>query len=206
MRRGSSGIAVAAAVTFFCLLGVAGAADLLVSSRNSNQVLAFNGTTGAPAVNPIFVAAGSGGLSSPAGLAFSPAAQLHVAAAAGDAVLQYDGVTGASIGSFATSGLDEPAGTTFGRDGHLYVASRGDHRVVRYDGTTGAVVGDFVTAGSDIFVDPANGDFPLAANSPAIGAGQATLFHAGLERVPTFDFEGDPRPEDLPSIGFDERP
>jgi hypothetical protein len=51
-----------------------------------------------------------------------------------------------------------------------------------------------------------NGDFRLPAHSPAIGASQPTLFHAGLERVPAFDFEGDPRLEDLPSIGFDERP
>ena len=26
------------------------------------------------------------------------------------------------------------------------------------------------------------------------------------ERVPAADFEDDPRPEDLPAIGFDERP
>src|SRR5262245_10517431 len=96
MRRFWSGIALAVAVTLGGLLDVAGAADLLVSSRNSNQVLRFNGTTGA--VLGAFVPVGSGGLGSPAGLAFGPATQLHVAAAAGNAVLQYDGVTGASIG------------------------------------------------------------------------------------------------------------
>jgi hypothetical protein len=56
----------------------------------------------------------------------------------------------------------------------------------------------------EIFADPLNGDFRLAADSPAIGAGQSTLFHAGLERVPPVDFETDPRPGDSPSIGFDE--
>jgi hypothetical protein len=134
MRRSSPGIALAVAVTLLGLLDVAGAADLLVSSRNTNQVLRFNGTTGVPPSNPVFVTAGSGGLSGPGGLAFGPGTQLHVAAAAGDPVLQYDGVTGASIGSFATSGVSGPAGMAFGRDGHLYVASRLDHRIVRYDG------------------------------------------------------------------------
>ena len=77
-----------------------------------------------------------------------PEALESLFAAAGHAVLQYDGVTGASLGSFATAGIAAPAGMAFGRDGHLYAASRLDHRVVRYDGTTGALLGDFVTAGS----------------------------------------------------------
>jgi hypothetical protein len=154
MRRFSPGIALAVAVTFFGLLDVAGAADLLVSSRNTSQVLRFNGTTGVPLPNPVFVAAGSGGLSGPAGLAFGPGTQLHVAAAAGNAVLQYDGVSGDSIGSFATAGVANPAGMAFGRDGHLYVASRLDHRIVRYDGTTGALLGDVVTAESGSLSEP----------------------------------------------------
>jgi hypothetical protein len=51
-----------------------------------------------------------------------------------------------------------------------------------------------------------DGNFRLVAGSPAIGAGVDSLFHGGAERVPAADFEGDPRPEGLPSIGFDESP
>jgi hypothetical protein len=32
------------------------------------------------------------------------------------------------------------------------------------------------------------------------------LFHSGAERVPPTDFDAEPRPEDLPAIGYDERP
>jgi hypothetical protein len=58
----------------------------------------------------------------------------------------------------------------------------------------------------EIFANPVNGDFRLFGGSPAIGAGVDSLFHSGTEGVPAADFEGDPRPEGLPAIGFDERP
>jgi sugar lactone lactonase YvrE len=152
MNRSKLFAVLAAAMTMLGGLSPARATDLLVSSSNTNQVLRYNGTTGV-FINA-FVPAGSGGLTTPAGLAFSPDAHFHVAAGAADAILRYDGMTGASIGTFATSGVDNPAGTAFGRDGHLYVASRGDHRVVRYDGATGAVLGDFVAAGSGGLTNP----------------------------------------------------
>ena len=47
--------------------------------------------------------------------------------------------------------------------------------------------------------------FRPIAGSPAIGAGAASLFHSGFERVPTNDFEGDLRP-DPPAIGYVEGP
>lgn len=151
MNRSKLFAVLAAAMTILGVLRPAHATDLLVSS-NSNQVLRYNGTTGVPI--SAFVPAGSGGLTTPAGLAFSPDAHFHVASSAADAVLRYDGMTGASIGAFATTGVDSPAGMAFGRDGHLYVASRGDHRVVRYDGATGAFLGDFVAAGSGGLTNP----------------------------------------------------
>jgi len=152
MNRSKLFAVLAAAMTVSGVLTPAQAADLLVSSSNTNQVLRYNGTTGV--FIGAFVPPGSGGLTTPAGLAFSPDAHFHVASSAADAVLRYDGMTGASVGAFATSGVDDPAGMAFGRDGHLYVASRGDHRVVRYDGATGASLGDFVTAGSGGLTNP----------------------------------------------------
>jgi hypothetical protein len=131
MRRFSSGTAPAVAATLRVLLDVGGAADMLVSHRNLNQVLRNNGTTGARA--GVLATGASGGLSSPAGLAFSAATERDAGAAAVTALLQYDGVTGDSIGSFAAAKVSNPAGMMFGRDGHLHVASRLDHRIARFD-------------------------------------------------------------------------
>ena len=72
-----------------------------------------------------------------------------------DAVLRYDGATGAFLGVFADGGgLDNPVGLTYGPDGDLYVASAVTNSVLRYDGVTG----DFVAAlpGVD---DPRNVSF-----------------------------------------------
>lgn len=132
--------------------GSASAADLLVSSAQSNQVLRFNGATGAPL--GAFVAPGANGLAGPAGLAFNSVGDLHVAAGGPDAVLRYDGLSGAAIDAFATTDMDQPAGIAIGRDGHLYVASRADHRVLRYAGGTGDFIDAFVAAGSGGLVQP----------------------------------------------------
>lgn len=60
---------------------------------------------------------------------------------------------------------------------------------------------------ADLLVSSRNSDqVRLAAGSPAIGAGQSSLFHGGAERVPPTDFDAEPRPEDLRAIGYDERP
>src|SRR4029453_17845720 len=97
---------LAAAMTMLGVLIPAHAADRLVSS--SDRVLRYNGTTGV--FNGAFVPPGSGGLTTPAGLAFSPDAHFHVASSAADAVLRYDGMTGASVGALPPSRVDNPAG------------------------------------------------------------------------------------------------
>lgn len=120
-------------VVFLASLGAldqAHAGDLLVSSQNTDQILRYNGTTGA--FVGAFVGAGSGGLSAPAGLAFGADAELYAASADTDSLLRYDGATGASIDAFASTALAAPSGLAFGPDGHLYVSSGADHRVVRY--------------------------------------------------------------------------
>ena len=202
--------AVLAVVAMLSVLSPAHAADLLVSSALNNQVLRYRGNTGV--FHSAFVPTGANGLSAPAGLAFSRDGDFHVAGGDDNAVLRYDGVTGASIDVFATAEMHGPAGIAVGRDGHLYVSSRLDDRVLRYHGTTGAFMDAFVEDCGvahpleHIFVAPVDGDFRLIAGSPAIGAGAGSLFQGGTERVPTADFEGDPRAEGLPAIGFDERP
>ncbi|NJL55218.1 DUF11 domain-containing protein [bacterium] len=67
-----------------------------------------------------------------------------------DKVLQFDAVTGAPLGDFATAGsggLDGPAEFTLGADGYLYVSSANNDRILRYDGVTGAFVDEFASGG-----------------------------------------------------------
>ncbi len=123
--------------------------NLYVSGWNSNNVLRYNATTGA--FIDTFVSAGSGGLSSAAGLAFGPDGNLYVASRLTSEVLRFDGATGAFIDAFVTAGaggLSEPEGLTFGPNGNLYVSDYLNSAVYKYDGNTGAFISVFVTSGS----------------------------------------------------------
>jgi len=90
------------------------AGSLFVSSSFANEVKEFDATTGA--FVQTLVAAGSGGLSGPTGLAFGPAGDLFVTSPGDDSVKRYDGLTGAYLGDFVASGsggLDGPFDLTF---------------------------------------------------------------------------------------------
>ncbi|MCA9278029.1 MAG: hypothetical protein H6815_04485 [Phycisphaeraceae bacterium] len=63
-----------------------------------------------------------------------------------DAVLRYDGTTGAFIDAFVPSGsggLDRPVNLVFGPDGNLYVVNFGPGNIKRFDGQTGAFIDTF---------------------------------------------------------------
>jgi hypothetical protein len=84
-------------------------AELLVASAFTDEVLRYNGTTGA--FIDAFVTASSRGLDFPFGLVFGPDGHLYVASGGSSEVLRYNGTTGASLGAFVTAGsggLDEP--------------------------------------------------------------------------------------------------
>ncbi len=126
-------------------------AELFVSSYSGNRVLRYSETNGAPIGTGIFVSAGSGGLELPHGLAFGPDGHLYVASAGNDAILRYNGSTGAFLGAFVpagTGGLDYPVWLEFRPDGFLYVSSQLNNAVLRYNATNGAFAGAFVTNGS----------------------------------------------------------
>lgn len=123
----------------------AGPVDLLVSSSNSNEVLRYDGTTGAF----LGVFASAGNLDAPNGLAVGPDGNVYVSGGKSDNVLCYDGQSGALIGEFVSpqsGGLDFPHGLTFGPDDHLYVAGAGSDAVLRYNGVTGASMGVFASS------------------------------------------------------------
>src|SRR5581483_6055304 len=107
----------------YCPQGMAfdSAGDLLVSncatgssdpSPLANEVLRFQGPNGAspgaalPAPGQsgaVFVPSGSGGLSMAKGLAFGPDGNLYVASNATNTVDEFNGTTGASLGTFVST-------------------------------------------------------------------------------------------------------
>ncbi len=155
-RRSPRLIALAVAVV---LGGTAPAAraqtDLLVSSRTTNQVLRYDGTTGE--FLGIFVDAGSGGLTRPTGMNVGPDGNLYVPTGdlpdgtpgSGNGIRVYSGATGAFIRLFHPGYSVGMAGNGFGPDGNLYASLSNWNLVVRLNGTTGVEMG-FIGAGSPL--------------------------------------------------------
>ncbi|MGD1984053.1 MAG: DUF2341 domain-containing protein, partial [Chromatiaceae bacterium] len=113
--------------------------NLYVASNFSQEILRFDGLTGAPiGTGPLagkFVTAGSGGLNEPDDITFGPDGDLYVTSFNTDQVLRYDGMTGEFKEVFIEadpSKLDKPSELVFGPDGNLYVTSVGTNQVVRY--------------------------------------------------------------------------
>jgi gluconolactonase len=133
------------------LLAVTAHAELFVASFGSHRIHRYSETNGAAIGTGIFVAAGSGGLNLPHGMAFGPDGNLYVASAGNDAVLRYNGTNGAFLSELIspTNGLlDYPVSLEFRLDGFLYVSSQLNNSVVRFNATNGAFGGVFVTNGS----------------------------------------------------------
>ncbi|MBK9303707.1 MAG: T9SS type A sorting domain-containing protein [bacterium] len=168
------------------------AASLLVSCNTGDNVVRY-GFLSRQAVN--FVASGSGGLNGASHLDCGPDGNLYVSSQNADAVLRFDGSTGASLGTFVpggSGGLNIPVGLGFGPDGNLYVVSNATNEVLRYDGATGAFMGAFVPAGNglnsptgltfgpdaDLFVCSRNGDKVLRFDG-ATGAPLGDFVTAG---------------------------
>lgn len=127
--------------------------QIYVGSEESNMVLRFDGTTGAFVDRFVWDDPATpdddetGGLMGPGAVVFGPDGDLYVSSFDSDAVLRYDGTTGAFKAIFVEAGaggLDGPdAGMVFGPDGDLYVPGYYSNTVSRFDGTTGAPLGDF---------------------------------------------------------------
>src|SRR6185437_3514909 len=125
--------------------------NIYVAGGDGNNVLKFNGTTGA--FISTLVASGSGGLTSARGVAFGPDGNLYVTSFGTAQVLRFNGTTGAFIDVFAgatgaCSGLSLPRDLTFGPGGNLFVSSFGSGDVFEYNGSTGSCVSDFIPSGT----------------------------------------------------------
>jgi streptogramin lyase len=117
------------------------------SGQGTNNVLRYNGTTGA--FIDVFVPTGSGGLVNIVGLTFGPDGSLYVGDHGGSQVLRYDGATGAFLDAFVPryyGGLQGPFGLTFGPDGNLYVTSVFTNSILRYNGVDGEFMDVFSSA------------------------------------------------------------
>ena len=98
--------------------------ELLVTSRNTNNVLRYDGVTGA--FLDEFITAGSGGLIAPGGIAFRQDGYIYVSSHnTGQAsIKRYDAKTGDFIDNFTSGRPDFPyTNLVFGTDGDLYVSS-----------------------------------------------------------------------------------
>lgn len=122
---------------------------LLVASRNTDSVLAYNVGDGTP--GGAFIASGAGGLVAPFGLTHGPNGNVFVASGANE-VIEYDGADGSFIQVLVSSsdngGLDDPRGLAFKPDGNLLVASFGSNETLEFDGTTGAPLGKWAQVGT----------------------------------------------------------
>jgi hypothetical protein len=149
----------------------------------TGQVLEFDGKTGAPIGNGIFVQGGTAGLYDPYGLAFGPNGNLFVVDGSNARVLQYDGTTGAPVGTgvFLPSGTAS-VGLAFGPNGNLFVgngnveAGQGPFpgKILEFNSTTGAPVGSgiFVPAGSSALKDPLGMAFGPNGNLYVVDGGE----------------------------------
>ena len=152
--------------------------NLYVGSLNTNQVLRFDGTTGA------LVGTFIDGVDSPAvqGLFFRPDGKLYVLSRNAAQVQRFDAATGTFLDVFispGSGGLATPTGMTIGPDGNWYIASTGTNQILRYSGATGAFLGVFVAAGSGGLNNPRfpafGPDGNLYVSNSAGGSGNTVL-------------------------------
>jgi len=151
--------------------------NIYVTNAESNEVMRYHGPTtvyngspnlaegaqywGAPDPAPgqggaVFVAAGSGGLQSPAFLSFGPDGNLYVVSSATNEVFRYNGQTGAFMDVFVKAanngGLQQPIGLAFDARGNLYVGGAASNNIVRFDPNGNPSV--FVPARTGGLTDP----------------------------------------------------
>lgn len=127
-----------------------GDGTLLVASAATDQILRYDGATGA--FIGAFIQPNTNGLTNeldyPVDMAIGPDGALYVTSQLNDRVLRFHATSGAFLGTFAAAGsggLDGPSGLEF-HNGDLYVAGRFSDQIHRFNGVTGAPVGTGIFA------------------------------------------------------------
>lgn len=175
---------------------------LLVASRESDEILAYDGQTGDDL--GVFIEQDSGGLEAPSSLIYGPDDEyLYVSDYENSSVLRYDEITGEFIDTFIapnSGGLISPETIAFGPDDDLFIAGLDGNGIRRYDGETGEFIDDLVA------VDPATQE-PLNTPNFAFDSNNdiyiSSVFPSG--GVLKYDWETDTTttfisPEDAPTI------
>ncbi len=184
--------------------------DVYITSAESDNVLRFDGLTGA--FIDAFVSTGSGGLNDPTAAVFGPDGNLYVASGAHsdfyNSILRYDGATGAFIDVFVPAGsagltLAPTAGVIFGPDVDsdgildLYVSNGEVDEVLVYSGTNGAFLEKYLTPGLGGLDDPKGLLFDHEGNLLVINNGDDSIrrFGASSQAVLTVTLS---EPSDIP--------
>lgn len=110
--------------------------SLYVSSFGTNQILKYDGKTGA--YQGVFASGPS--LSMPADLRFGPDGSLYVANFGDTTVTRYDGTTGVLIDTYTGPDLAQPTSVLFDGMGRLFVSSFGTDRILRFDASSSSFV------------------------------------------------------------------
>jgi len=119
---------------------------LLVSSKASNSVIAYDGQTGQLVGD--FVPTGGHGLSDPNGIEVDSHGLVYLASVYTHSVMQLAGRSGAFIRSFSGGGLVAPVGVLVIEPSRLLVASYVTDSVVEYDLATGLAAGTLIPSGT----------------------------------------------------------
>jgi outer membrane protein assembly factor BamB len=142
------GLCLGVALTI-CVSKSAIAASLLVSSFGSDEVLAFDATTGA-FLNTV-IKESNGSLSGPRGMTVGSNGNLYVANRNSGSVVRSNSATGSLVDVFVptgSGGLGTAGDVVVAPDGSLLVSSANTDQILRYDGTTGVFLNEFVIKGT----------------------------------------------------------
>lgn len=175
---------------------------LLVASRESDEILAYDSQTGDDL--GVFIEEDSGGLEAPTSLAYGPNDDyLYVSDFENSSVLRYDEVTGEFVDTFIPpngGGMISPEYITFGPDDDLYTAGLDGNGIRRYDGETGEFIDNLVPVdpatqeplNTPNFVFDSNNDLYISSVLPS---GGVLKYDWETETTTTFI-----APEDAPTI------
>jgi len=144
-------VVVLAASVLFCLAVEIAQANYLISLRGPrddgpNKIVLLDNSGN---YLQDFVAPGTGGLHGPTGMTYGPDGNLYVANASAGAnnIVEFNGQTGAPIGTFA-SGLNGPTGLRYDSfDGNFYATNFGNFggNTVSKINSSGTVLGNFAS-------------------------------------------------------------
>ncbi|WP_339727089.1 GEVED domain-containing protein [uncultured Gimesia sp.] len=130
--------------------------NLYVASTETNEILRYDGQTGAIIGNGIFAS----GINEPRFITFGPDGNLYVGETGFPSarILQFDGLDGTFLGEFVSQlegGMGIPYGMVFDSSGNLYVASFSTNEILKFD-SNGDVVpgGPFIAAGTGGLANP----------------------------------------------------